>query len=78
MLDFWWNDAKNRQCVARAVRPGEHSGEPVFVYKLMVENSVDLYMQALCDEKSAQFDAITESKELRPASEWKEYLKGLL
>ena len=78
MLDFWWNDAKNRQCIARAVRPGEHSGEPVFVYKLMCENSVDMFMQALCDEKSAQFDAITESSELRPSSDWKNYLQGLL
>jgi SNF2 family DNA or RNA helicase len=78
MLDFWWNDAKNRQCVARAVRPGETAGEPVFVYKLMVENSVDFFIQALCDEKSAQFDAITESSELRPKEDWQNYLKGLL
>ena len=78
MLDRWWNNARNRQCVARAVRPGENAGEPVFVYNLYCDNSVDFFIKALCDDKSAQFDALTESSELRPSSDWKNYLQGLL
>ena len=77
-LDRWWNDAINRQCVARAVRPGENSGEPVFVYNLYCENSVDFFIKQLCDQKSSQFDALTEDSGLRPSSEWASYLKELL
>jgi SNF2 family DNA or RNA helicase len=78
LLDKWWNDSRNRQCIARAVRPGENSGEPVFVYDLKCDGSVDFFIQALCDEKSAQFDNLTEASELRPSGEWKTYLQGLL
>lgn len=77
-LDRWWNDARNRQMIARAVRPGENAGEPVFVYNLYCEDSVDFFIKRLCDEKSAQFDALTESSELRPSDDWKNYLQDLL
>ncbi len=77
-LDRWYNNARNRQFVARAVRPGENAGEPVFVYNLYCENSVDFWIKELCDEKSAQFDALTESSDLRPTADWKKYLEGLL
>ena len=66
MLDRWWNNARNDQAIARAVSPGENAGEPVFVYNLYCEGSVDFFIKALCDEKSAQFDALTESSELAP------------
>jgi SNF2 family DNA or RNA helicase len=78
MLDRWWNPAINRQAVARAVRPGENAGEPVFVYNLYCADSIDFYIKALCDEKAQQLDNLTEASELRPASEWKTYLQGLL
>ena len=78
MLDKWWNDARNNQCIARAVRPGETAGEPVFVYDYKVENSVDYFIQFLCDEKSQKLGNLTEASELRPASEWKRLLKELL
>ena len=35
------------------------------VYNLFCDTSVDYFIQALIDEKAAQFDAITEAKELR-------------
>jgi hypothetical protein len=75
-LDKWYNNARNDQFMKRAVRPG--TNEPVFVYDLKVENSVDLYIQALCDAKSAQFDSITEDKTFRPAADWKNYLRKML
>lgn len=77
-LDEWWNNAINDQCLKRAVRPGENAGEPVFVYKLMVEHSVDYYIRQICEDKSSQFDVLTESSDLRPSSEWKKYLQELL
>lgn len=82
MLDRWWNPARNRQCIARAVRPETDQSvkerEPVMVYNLYCDGSVDYFIQALIDEKAAQFDSITEAKELRPASEWRDMLKKLL
>ncbi len=77
-LDKWWNNARNDQFYKRAVRPGESAGEPVFIYDLKCEDSVDFFVQDLCDQKASQFEALTESTELRPPEEWKKYLKGLL
>jgi SNF2 family DNA or RNA helicase len=78
MLDFWWNNARNDQAIARAVRPGDNAGEPVFVYKLLCDKSVDFFIQALCDEKADQFGNLTESSGLRPTDEWKQYLREIL
>ena len=82
MLDRWWNPASNRQCIARAVRPETDQSvkerEPVMVYNLFCDQSIDYFIQALIDEKAAQFDAITEAKELRHPTEWKEMLRKLL
>jgi SNF2 family DNA or RNA helicase len=82
MLDRWWNPSRNRQCIARAVRPETDQSvkdrEPVMVYNLFCDGSIDYFIQALIDEKAAQFDAITEAKELRHSSEWKEMLRKLL
>lgn len=77
-LDEWWNNARNDQCMKRAIRPGENAGEPVFVYKLMVEHSVDFYIRQICEDKSSQFDVLTESSGLRPSADWKKYLQELL
>jgi SNF2 family DNA or RNA helicase len=82
LLDRWWNPARNRQCIARAVRPETDQSvkerEPVMVYNLFCDGSVDYFIQALIDEKAAQFDSITEAKELRHPAEWKEMLRKLL
>jgi SNF2 family DNA or RNA helicase len=82
MLDRWWNPARNRQCIARAVRPETDQSvkerEPVMVYNLFCDGSIDYFIQALLDEKAAQFDSITESKELRHPTEWRDMLKKLL
>lgn len=82
LLDRWWNPSRNRQCIARAVRPETDQSikerEPVMVYNLFCDGSIDYFIQALIDEKAAQFDAITESKELRHPTEWKEMLRKLL
>lgn len=82
MLDRWWNPSRNRQCIARAVRPETDQSikerEPVMVYNLFCDASIDYFIQALIDEKAAQFDAITEAKELRHPAEWKEMLRKLL
>ena len=82
MLDRWWNPSRNRQCIARAVRPETDQSvkerEPVMVYNLFCDQSIDYFIQALIDEKAAQFDAITEAKELRHPEEWKEMLRKLL
>ena len=82
LLDRWWNPARNRQCIARAVRPETDQSvkerEPVMVYNLFCDGSIDYFIQALLDEKAAQFDAITEAKELRHPAEWKEMLRKLL
>ena len=82
LLDRWWNPSRNRQCIARAVRPETDQSvkerEPVMVYNLFCDGSIDYFIQALIDEKAAQFDAITESKELRHPQEWRDMLKKLL
>jgi SNF2 family DNA or RNA helicase len=82
LLDRWWNPSRNRQCIARAVRPETDQSvkerEPVFVYNLFCDQSVDYFIQALIDEKAAQFDSITESKEVRHPQEWRDMIKKLL
>jgi SNF2 family DNA or RNA helicase len=75
-LDRWWNNARNDQCEKRIVRPG--STDPVFIYRLFVDHSVDQLIEDICTEKDAMFSSIMDSKDVRPASEWKQYLKGLL
>jgi len=80
-FDKWWNNMRNDQFYKRAVRPSGDArkiNEPVFIYDLKCENSVDFFVQQLCDDKALQFQAFTESSELRPKDEWKKYLKGLL
>ena len=77
-LDKWYNDARNDQFKARAIRPGKTAGEPVFVYDLVVENSVDAYIAELCRQKSEQFGNLTGDKGLRPSEGFKAHLKRIL
>jgi SNF2 family DNA or RNA helicase len=75
MLDRWWSPGRNEQCVKRIQRQG--GTEPVFIYELQTEPSVDQFIQAKNEEKSEQFASIMESDVIRPASDWKAYFKGL-
>jgi SNF2 family DNA or RNA helicase len=74
-LDKWWNNARNDQCIKRIHRPG--GKEAVFFYNLYVEHSIDMWINQLCDEKDAEFAAVMDSGEIRPASYWKEHLEGM-
>jgi SNF2 family DNA or RNA helicase len=50
-LDPWWNPAVEEQATARAHRIGQD--QPVFVYKLVVQGSIEERMLALQARKSA-------------------------
>jgi len=75
-LDRWWNSARNDQCISRVHRQG--ASEPVFVYHLYVKQSVDYFVLDVIKDKDSQFDPVMESQTIRPASEWKKYLKDLM
>ena len=55
-LDPWWNPAVERQATDRAHRIGQD--QPVFVYKLVVEGSIEERMLALQDRKSALAEGV--------------------
>jgi SNF2 family DNA or RNA helicase len=55
-LDPWWNPAVEEQATARAHRIGQHL--PVFVYKLVVEGSIEERMLALQARKAALADGV--------------------
>jgi len=55
-LDPWWNPAVERQATDRAHRIGQD--QPVFVYKLVVEGSIEERMLALQERKSALADGV--------------------
>ena len=50
-LDPWWNPAVEEQATARAHRIGQE--QPVFVYKLVVEGSIEERMLELQERKAA-------------------------
>jgi SNF2 family DNA or RNA helicase len=55
-LDPWWNPAVEQQATARAHRIGQD--QPVFVYKLVVEGSIEERMLALQDRKEALAEGV--------------------
>jgi superfamily II DNA or RNA helicase len=55
-LDPWWNPAVERQATDRAHRIGQD--QPVFVYQLVVEGSIEERMLALQARKSALADGV--------------------
>ena len=75
MIDRWWNNSRNDQCIARIVRPGS-SAKGVF-YILENIKSVDAFINELCITKTESFASITESKMIRP-NNWKEHLEQLI
>ncbi|PHR57332.1 MAG: helicase SNF2 [Arcobacter sp.] len=60
--DPWWNPAAEDQATDRAHRIGQN--KPVFVYKLIVQNSVEEKILKMQEEKKALAEAIYEGKEL--------------
>lgn len=59
--DPWWNPAAQDQATDRAYRIGQD--KPVFVYKLIVENSVEKKIVQMQESKKALAEAIYEGKE---------------
>ena len=56
LLDPWWNPAVEQQAADRAHRIGQD--QPVFVYKLVVEGSIEERMLALQARKSALAEGV--------------------
>ena len=59
LYDPWWNPAVERQAIDRAHRIGQD--KTVFVYRLIVENSIEEKIVALQDRKQALADNLIES-----------------
>jgi len=59
--DPWWNPAAEDQATDRAHRIGQD--KPVFVYKLIVENSVEQKIVQMQEDKKALAQAIYDGKE---------------
>jgi SNF2 family DNA or RNA helicase len=59
--DPWWNPAAQDQATDRAYRIGQD--KPVFVYKLIVQNSVEEKIVQMQEDKKALADALYEGKE---------------
>jgi len=76
MLDLWWAPAINDQAMNRLHRIGTR--EPVTIYVLQCEDSADQYVKAILDEKDGLINPIMGDSRLRPASEWRELLEGLV
>lgn len=75
-LDPWWNPAVERQASDRAHRIGQD--QPVFVYKLVVEGSIEERMLALQQRKSALAEGVL-GHDAGAASKFNaEELQGLL
>jgi len=70
-LDRWWNPELNRQGEDRVYRVD--TVNPVFIHKFYVENSVDLIIRDIEENKIAENEKITENKAFR-AGDWKELL----
>jgi len=56
MYDPWWNPAAETQAADRAHRIGQD--KPVFVYKLMTENTVEEKILAMQEKKKALAESI--------------------
>jgi SNF2 family DNA or RNA helicase len=75
-LDPWWNPAVEEQATARAHRIGQR--QPVFVYKLVVEGSIEERILELQARKAALADAVLGSDAALEAKFSAEDLEGLL
>ncbi|BCE02323.1 SNF2-related protein [Marinicellulosiphila megalodicopiae] len=59
-FDPWWNPAAENQATDRAYRIGQD--KPVFVYKLVTQNSIEERVLELQKKKQAMADAVYEGK----------------
>ncbi len=75
-IDPWWNPAVERQATDRAHRIGQD--KPVFVYKLVVEGSIEDRIQTLQQRKSDLADAVLGSDHSGPSWFTPEDLDDLL
>jgi SNF2 family DNA or RNA helicase len=75
-LDPWWNPAVEEQATARAHRIGQD--QPVFVYKLVVQGSIEDRMLALQARKSALAASVLGHDAAGAAKFSLEDLQGLL
>jgi hypothetical protein len=75
-LDPWWNPAVERQATDRAHRIGQD--QPVFVYKLVVEGSIEERMLALQERKAALAEGVLGSDTAGTVKFSAEDLRGLL
>lgn len=75
-LDPWWNPAVERQATDRAHRIGQD--QPVFVYKLVVEGSIEERMLALQERKAALAEGVLGSDADRAVKFDEADLQGLL
>ncbi|UOF81932.1 chromatin remodeling complex ATPase-like protein [Caudoviricetes sp.] len=75
-LDLWWSPARNEQCEARLHRQG--AKQPVFMYVLSNDQSIDAFIEGKIADKKRIFDSIMESDTIRPATEWRDFLEGVL
>ncbi|MEP7299124.1 MAG: C-terminal helicase domain-containing protein, partial [Burkholderiales bacterium] len=75
-LDPWWNPAVERQATDRAHRIGQD--QPVFVYKLVVEGSIEERMLALQERKAALAEGVLGSDTAGNVKFSAEDLRGLL
>jgi len=75
-LDPWWNPAVERQATDRAHRIGQD--QPVFVYKLVVEGSIEERMLALQARKAALAEGVLGVDTAAAVKFSAEDLRGLL
>jgi len=68
IYDPWWNPAVESQAADRAHRIGQD--KPVFVYKLMTENTVEEKILAMQDRKRALADSIYKSDQKEASSKF--------
>jgi superfamily II DNA or RNA helicase len=75
-LDPWWNPAVEEQANARAHRIGQH--RPVFIYKLLVQGSIEERMLALQARKAALAEGVLGQDAAAAPKFSAEDLQGLL
>jgi SNF2 family DNA or RNA helicase len=74
--DPWWNPAAERQATDRAHRIGQNN--PVFVYKLLTEETVEEKILALQQKKQSLADAIYSGKQQQGSVFTQDELSSLL
>ena len=75
-LDKWYTPMQNEQAEARLIRRGQT--DSVTVHHMTIPDSVDDFIQAIFDEKSAMISGIMESDQLRKGDDWKGWLDGMI